>query len=152
MSAFRAVGPMISIGGALLHRVGGLNPQRLSYSSEARFPGHPVQAGMDYQKTGLGERSTTIEARTWPHVMGGLDAVEILRAIHETQAEVQMIRLQANYLAIVDSVVVIQALELDEDKLHPFDGIGRIVDVRLGLLRMPQRGANAVIRSLGGLL
>ena len=141
MPAFVSTGALISIGGAILHTVG-LSPQRLSYSSEARVPGHPVQAGMDYQLTGLGERLTMIDAQTWPHVVGGLDALAILKMHHEMQAQVPLIRLRGNYLGLNGGPVIIQTLECDEEKLHPFDGVGRIVDVTVGLVHMPWRGTS----------
>lgn len=138
MAAFQPNGALISIGGAILFTVG-LSPQRLSHSSESRLPGHAVQSGMDYQRTGMGERSTIIDARTWPHVTGGLDALAMLRMHHETQAVVPFIRLHGNYLGLSGGMVVIQALDADEEKLHPHDGVGRIVDVIMRLVRMPGR-------------
>lgn len=152
MSVFQPVGALISIGGAVLYTVGGLNPQRISSSSESRVPGHPVQGGMDYQKTGVGERFTTIDARTAPQVMGGLDSLAILRAHHEMQAEVPFVRLHGNYLGIAAGMVIIQTLEVDEEKLHPFDGVGRVVDVTVGLIHLPMRGAGAVLRDLTSLM
>jgi phage protein U len=140
MSVFRPQGALISIGGAILYTVGGLNPQRLSTASESRVPGHPVQAGIDYQKTGMGERSMIIDARTFPHVNGGLDALAILNMHHERQAEVPFIRLHGNYLGMARGNVIIQSIEADEERLHPFDGVGRQVDVTIGLIMMPQRG------------
>lgn len=137
MSVFRPNGPLISLGGAILYTVGGLNPQRVTNTSEARVAGHAVPAGMDYQLTGMGERLTTIEARTLPHVMGGLDALAILRAHQEQQSVISLIRLHGNYVGQVGGAVVIQSLEADEDKLHPHDGVGRIVDVIIGLVHMP---------------
>jgi len=138
MAAFQAHGALISIGGAVLHTVG-LSPQRLSHASDSRVPGHAVQAGMDYQLTGLGERSVIIDARTWPHVTGGLDSLALLRLHHETQAVVPFIRLHGNYLGLAGGMVIIQSLEADEEKLHPHDGVGRIVDVIVRLIRMPTR-------------
>ncbi len=139
MSAFLPSGALVSIGGAVLHTIG-LSPQRLSYSSESRVPGKAVQAGMDYQITGLGERLTQIEAQTWPHVVGGLDSLAVLKMHHEMQAQVPLIRLRGNYLGLNAGPVIIQTLECDEEKLHPHDGVGRIVDVALGLIHMPWRG------------
>jgi hypothetical protein len=86
MSAFTPNGALISIGGAILHTIG-LSPQRIRSESEARVAGHPVQAGMDYQLTGLGARTSSIEVRTWPHVTGGMDALAILRAHCESPYE-----------------------------------------------------------------
>lgn len=140
MSVFQPNGALISIGGAILYTIGGLNPQRITTESESRVPGHPVPSGMDYQLTGMGEKVTTLEARTWPHVMGGLDALQILRAHHEAQNEVNFIRLHGNYIGqLANGPVVIQTLEADEEKLHPHDGVGRIVDVSLTLIHLPFR-------------
>lgn len=153
MSVFRPVGALISIGGAVLYTVGGLNPQRLARASEARFPAHAIPAGLSYQATGLGERSLSIEAQTTPQVMGGMDAYAILEAIHEAQAVVPLIRLSGNYLGQASGLYVIQSLECDEEKLHPFDGVGRQVDVTIGLIKMPQSLAGVdrrLIVSFGG--
>ncbi|KQV31620.1 hypothetical protein ASC97_19890 [Rhizobium sp. Root1203] len=153
MSVFEPVGALISIGGAILYTVGGLNPQRLAFSSEARFPAHATPSGLLYQKTGLGERSLSIEATTFPHVMGGLDNYAILTAHHQSQATVPLVRLKGNYLGLVSGLCVIQSLEADEEKLHPFDGVGRQIDVTIGILMMPAGiAAGSNISSLGGLL
>ncbi|MDM9647765.1 phage tail protein [Rhizobium sp. S163] len=153
MSVFKPVDALISIGGAILYTVGGLNPQRLAFSSEARFPSHATPRGLHYQATGLGERSLSIEAKTFPHVMGGLDAYALLTAIHQSQAVVPLVRLKGNYLGLVSGLCVIQSLEADEERLHPFDGVGRQVDVTIGILMMPAGITNGSdVFSLGGLL
>jgi len=136
MSVFSPVDPLISIGGAVLYTIGGLNPQRITHASEARFPAHAIPDGLAYQKTGLGERSKTIEARTMPHVMGGMDAFALLELHHARQDTVPFIRMSKNFLGLSDGYCVIQALEYDEDKLHPYDGVGRVIDVTLGLLML----------------
>lgn len=136
MSALRETGALISIGGAILYTIG-LNPQRISTASEARFPAHAIPGGLHYQATGLGERSTTIEATTYPHVMGGMDAYAILRAHHELQAMVPLIRVSGNLKGLSSGLCVIQTLEADEERLHPFDGVGRQIDVSIGLIMMP---------------
>ncbi len=136
MSVFSPVDPLISIGGAVLYTIGGLNPQRITHVSEARFPAHAIPSGLAYQKTGLGERSKTIEARTMPHVMGGMDAFALLELHHSRQDTVPFIRMSKNFLGLSDGYCVIQALEYDEDKLHPYDGVGRVIDVTLGLLML----------------
>lgn len=155
MSVFQPNGALIAIGGAILYTVGGLNPQRLSFSSEARFPAQPIPGGLSYQKTGLGEQSLTIEATTWPHVMGGLDAYAVLQAHHQSQSVVPMVRMRGNFLGLVSGLCVIQTLESDEEKMHPFDGVGRRVDVTLGLLFVPQSLSGSLrdqVTSFGALL
>lgn len=146
MSVFSPVDPLISIGGAVLYTIGGLNPQRISHASEARFPAKAIPSGLAYQKTGLGERSKTIEARTMPHVMGGMDAFAMLEQHHIQQNTVPFIRMSKNFLGLADGFCVIQTLEYDEEKLHPYDGVGRIVDVTLGLLMFT---AASVLSSAG---
>lgn len=136
MSSFREHGALIAIGGAILYTIG-LNPQRLSSSSEARFPAHAIPAGMSYQKTGLGERTLHIEATTMPHVFGGMDAFAILTAHHQAQNTIPLIRLKGNYFGQSSGLCVIQTLETDEEKLHPFDGIGRQIDISIGLIMLP---------------
>ena len=128
-----------SIGKAQLRVPMGLNLQRLSVESEARFPGAPTWKGMDYQETGIGEKRTTIEARTAPHVFGGLDALGWLIRHHEAREVVNFIRLGANYVGQRSGAVVIRSLFYDETKLHPFDGVGRIVEVELDLLHVEDR-------------
>ena len=153
MSAFKETGALLSIGGAILYTIG-LNPQRISTASEARFPAHAVPSGLHYQKTGLGERSVTIEATTWPHVTGGMDAWAILDAHHKMQATVPLIRLSGQYRGLSSGLCVIQTLEADEEKLHPFDGVGRQIDVAIGLIMMPERsfflGSTIGLANFGG--
>lgn len=136
MSAFVNHGALLSIGGATLYTIG-LNPQRLSFSSAARFPAHATQDGLLYQKTGMGARTLSIEATTLPHIMGGMDAYQLLLIHHRAQAIVPFLRLRGNYLAEASGMCVIETLEADEEKLHPADGIGRKVDVSIGLIMMP---------------
>ncbi len=136
MSALIPNGALISIGGAMLTTIG-LSPQRLSYSSSVRFPAHPVAAGLFYQKTGADAEHLTIEAETYPHVVGGLDAYAIIKAIHRSQAIVPLIRLRGNYLGEATGYCGIETLDVDEERLHPFDGIGRKVQVSVGLIIFP---------------
>lgn len=136
MSVFANQSALLSIGGATLYTIG-LNPQRLSFASEARFPAHATQDGLLYQQTGLGPRTLSIEATTLPHIMGGMDAYERLLTHHRAQAIVPFLRLRGNYLAEASGMCVIETLEADEEKLHPADGIGRKVDVVIGLIMMP---------------
>lgn len=154
MTAFRNYGALLSIGGAILYTVG-LNPQRITYSSEARFPAHAVADGLRYQMTGAGAQTVTIEATTFPHVVGGLDSFAILKAHHRSQSVVPYIRLRGNYLGEADGLCVIETLDFDEERLHPFDGVGRQIDVTIGLILLPHSLAlsGAVsIAGLGGLL
>lgn len=151
MTVFSPVNPLVSIGGAILYTIGGLNPQRISHSSEARFPGHAIPDGIAYQKTGRGERSKTIEARTMPHVFGGMDAFAMLEAHHAAQATVPFIRMGVNFLGLSDGYCVIHTLEYDEEKLHPFDGVGRMIDVTVGLLIVPTPSVLSVAGLIRGL-
>lgn len=154
MSALKPAHPLISIGGAMLSTIG-LNPQRVSYSSEARFPAHPVQAGLRYQKTGAGAQRIMIEAQTYPHVIGGLDAYAMIKAYHRAQMAVPYMRLRGNYLGQADGICVIETLDADEERLHPFDGVGRVIDVTLGLILLPMTsalGGVVTIASVGALL
>lgn len=117
---------LMAIGGAVL-RVIGLNPQRVQTRSESRVPAKPTFTGMDHQLTGMGERRTRIEFATVPLLVGGMDTLAILEAIHAAQAVVPYIRLGSNWLGSLDSFVVLQSLDVGEERLHPFTGIGRIV-------------------------
>lgn len=148
MSVFRENGALLSIGGAILYTVG-LNPQRLGYSSSARFAAHPIQTGLAYQATGADAETLTIEATTFPHVFGGLDAFAILKAHHRSQSVVPFIRLRGNYLGEAAGLCVIETLDADEERLHPFDGIGRQIDVTIGLIFLPQTSALAASVTTG---
>lgn len=145
MSALQPTGPLISIGGALLYTVGP-SAQRLSYSSEGRFPGHATQGGMAYQATGAGDERMTIEVLTFPHVLGGLDSVDILKTLHRSQMIAPFIRLHGFYLGKATGMVVVETFDFDEEKLHPVTGIGRRVEATLGLLFMP---ASQYLQSAG---
>lgn len=125
-----------SIGRAQLRVPMGLNPQRISVESESRVPGAPTWKDMDYQRTGRGEKRTRIEARTAPHVFGGLDAIGWLIAHHERQDTVNYIRLGSNFAARLGGLVVVRGLFYDEERLHPFDGVGRIIDVEIDLVHV----------------
>lgn len=124
---------LVSIGKAKL-KVIGLNPQRIGTESEARVPGKATWSGMDYQDTGLGEGRTRIEALTWPHVVGGLDAVEWLQRHHKGREAVNYIRLRGQYLGRMLGTVRITHLFIDETNLHPFDGVGRKVKAEMNLV------------------
>lgn len=150
MTALSPSGALLSIGGAILYTIG-LNPQRISASSEARFPAHAVPGGLAYQKTGLGQEAVSIEATTFPHVTGGMDAYAILKAHHQMQSLVPLIRLKGNYLGMTSGLCVIQTLDADEARLHPFDGVGRQIDVAIGLLLMPRTSFLGVLGNFGGL-
>lgn len=117
---------LVAVGAAVLRTIG-LNPQRLGAESESRVPGKPTFTGMDYQLTGMGEQSTRLEFATWPQVIGGMDALAVLQLQHRTQAVVPFIRLGANWLGTLQGFVVVRHLSVDEERLHPFTGIGRIV-------------------------
>lgn len=124
---------IISIGKARL-KVVGLNPQRLTEQSEARLPAHPTFKGMDYQKTGMGERTVRHEVMTVPHILGGLDAMGWLRAQHEAQTTVNYWRLGSNFLGTRAGSVQVRELTSDEERFHPFTGIGRILRAEIGLV------------------
>ena len=126
---------LISVGRAQL-KVIGLNPQRVSRSSESRVPGKPTFNGMDYQRTGMGERTTLIEAITFPLVTGGMDALGHIDSHHHKQDVVSFFRLGANYLGIRVGAVVVRSLYIDEDRFHPFTGVGRSVLVEAELLHV----------------
>jgi phage protein U len=126
---------LASIGNAQL-KVIGLNPQGFSRASESRVPGKATFKGMDYQRTGMGEKVTTVEAITYPQVIGGMDAVAWLIRHHEAQDAVPFIRLGTNYLGEVIGFVVVRNLSIDEDRLHPFTGVGRKVEVSAELLHV----------------
>lgn len=124
---------LIGIGNAQL-KVIGLNPQRISRTSETRLPARPTFTGMDYQKTGQGERSGRLEVLTLPLVFGGLDALGWLESHHLAQDTIPYFRMEANYLGKALGDVVIREFYVDEDRFHPFTGIGRKLEAELGLV------------------
>jgi phage tail protein len=126
---------LISVGKARL-KVFGLNPQAVSTSSENRAPGRPTFQGMDYQLTGMGEKVTSVEAVTFPQVTGGLDCLGWLISHHEKQDAVNLIRLGPNYLGSVGGLVCIRNLDYDEDRFHPFTGVGRKVEVAFEMVHL----------------
>ncbi len=132
---------LISIGGAILKTVG-LNPQRIGARSESRVPAKATFEGMDYQLTGLGEQKTRIEFATVPLVTGGLDMLAILQALHRQQAVVPYLRLGRFYAATLVGIVVVQSLDIDESRIHPFTGVGRLVHGEAELLIVSDRSAN----------
>lgn len=130
---------LISIGGARLRGIG-LKPIRIARRSEVRVPGTPVFYDMDYQETGLGERTTHLSVETLPHLLGGMDALAILEGHHLARAQVSYIRLAANLLALNQGQVIIRSLDVDEEQLHPADGVGRIVRAEIELLHVSAIG------------
>lgn len=124
---------LITLGGAHLKLIG-LRPTRISRRSEVGIPGAPTFRGMVYQSTGIRERTATIEARTLPHVFGGMDALAILEANHFARKAVQYLRMTSNFLAVNQGLVVIRTLDIDEENLHPADGVGREVSVSAELV------------------
>ena len=140
-----AVSSLASLGSAIL-KVKGLNPQRIATTSEARVPGRAVWGGMDYQSTGLGEAHTRLEVVTYPHVIGGLDALDYLRQYHEQETVVNYIRMSnaVTFLGRMMGQVRIRNLYIEETKLHPIDGIGRKVNVEVDLVYVaPYAGGGA---------
>lgn len=117
---------LVSIGGAIL-KVVGLNPQKIGQRSESRVAGKATFAGMDYQLTGMGEERVRLAFQTAPLLMDGLDAVEVLRLLHRQQAVVPWLRMGSAYAGSVMGLVVVQSLDVDEERLHPFTGVARIV-------------------------
>lgn len=117
---------LVSIGGAAL-RVIGLNPSRIGQRSENRVPAKPTFKGMHYQLTGMGEERIRLQFQTAPLIMNGLDALEVLRLQHRQQAVVPWLRMGSAYGATVEGLVVVQSLDVDEERIHPFTGRARIV-------------------------
>lgn len=137
---------LVSIGGARLERLG-LNPGRLSMRAEARVPGTATWYATDYQFTGLGDQTVTIQARTLPHFMGGLDAITTLLAHLRSNRPVNYIRMGRNFAASIGGLVGLKSLQVDEERLHPADGVGRIVEVQIELVLVSDTG-----RAFGGFL
>lgn len=124
---------LVTLGGAHLKLIG-LRPTRLSRRSEVGVPGASTFRGMVYQDTGIRERTAMIEARTLPHVFGGMDALSVLEGIHFARKAVQYLRMTSNFRAVNQGLVVVRSLDVDEENLHPADGVGREVTVSAELV------------------
>ncbi|EAU40142.1 hypothetical protein FP2506_11317 [Fulvimarina pelagi HTCC2506] len=133
-----AVRPNCRIGKATL-KVIGLNPESFSTEAEGRWPGAATWTGMDYQATGVGEERAVIRARTAPHLVGGLDALAWLKIHLKENRPVNFIRLGANYAGRNMGQIGVRFLSYDETKLHPHDGVGRILDVEIDLVMFGNR-------------
>lgn len=150
---------LMAIGAAVL-KVVGLNPQRLGTRSETRVPGAATFSGMDFQLTGAGPKTSRIEFATWPAMFGGMDALAILKLIHQQQTVVPLLRLGANYAGSLEGLVVVQFLDVGEERFHPRSGVGRIVHGEAELLHVGSAtslaagvlgtGLGAAVKALGG--
>lgn len=125
----------IGLGNARL-RSWGLTPYKISTSSETRVPGRATFRGMDYQRTGKGDKKTTITAKTIPHVTKGMDMVSWLILHHDRQDIINYTRLGPNYLGQLVGQVIITNLDIDEKQIHPFTGIGRKIECNFELLHI----------------
>lgn len=125
----------IAIGSAIVRTIG-LAPDTISNQAAARFPGRATFAGMHYQRTGMDEEITNISAITHPHVVGGMDAVALLKQIQRRQSIVPLIRLGAGLLGSNAGRVGILDLIVDEDRPHPKTAIGRKVSVDITLVHL----------------
>lgn len=117
---------LIALGAAVLEVVG-LNPQKIGSRSESRVPVKATFESVDHQLTGMGEKTIRLEFATVPLIMGGLDTLAVIRSIHESQTIVPYLRLGAHYAATLEGLVVVRSLDVDEERLHPLTGVGRIV-------------------------
>jgi len=130
--------PLISIGGAVLRAIG-LSPQKITGRITGRAIVTPTWAGNDIQLTGADPQVTELEAVTLPQVFGGLDAVEVLALIARWNVAVPYIRLGGGYLGLVAAEVVVQEMEVIEERLAP-NGTGRIVRLTTTLLHTGDLG------------
>ncbi len=142
---------LVSVGGAVL-KVVGLNPSGIGQRSESRVPGKPTFRGMDYQLTGMGEERIRLRFITAPLIMDGLDVIEVLRLLHRQQAVVPWLRMGSGYAASVMGLVVVQSLDVDEERLHPFTGVARIVHGECEMVVVGDAGAAMSGVSIGATL
>lgn len=142
---------LVSVGGAVL-RVVGLNPQRIGSRSESRVASRPTFAGMDHQLTGMGERRVRLAFSTVPHVAGGMDTLAILRAMHQGQMVVPYLRLGKYLTASLLGLVVVQSLDIDESRLHPMTGVGRVVSGEAELILLNEASVVSAGIALGSSL
>ncbi|SON55832.1 hypothetical protein HDIA_2291 [Hartmannibacter diazotrophicus] len=125
---------LVAIGPAIL-RVIGMNPQRIASRETGRVIVTPTFGGNDIQLTGSDPKETSIDAETLPQTLGGTDAVTLLTAYQRLQTPVPFIRLSASFLGLVSTgSVIVKELEVDEERLHPRDGLGRIMRMRVTLV------------------
>ena len=125
----------ISLGNAKL-KVIGLTPQRLTDEREARVVSRPTFEGMDHQKTGPGDIIVSLEVVTVPLVFGGLDALEWLKRHLNDQDTVNYFRMEANYLGRLVGQVCLTSVSSDEERFHPWTGIGRKVSAYVEFLHV----------------
>ena len=132
MSVLAALGPAILM-------VIGLNPHEDEWSGEASWPSAQVFDGDPlYQPTGMGEEVLTLRCRTWPHVMGGLDTLETLKALMRGREVVPYIRIATHLAGEMQGDVAIRKLRHREARKAP-DGVGRTHDVEIELVFVGDR-------------
>lgn len=139
---------LIAVGAAVL-RPTGLSVQRIGTRSRTRVPAKPTFTGMDYQLTGQDEQRVRIAAATVPLILDGLDCLAILQQIHQSQALVPYMRLGRHYGGTLTGLVVVETLDVDEGRLHPFTGVGRVVDVEAELILLSSRSSIGAVLSTG---
>lgn len=126
---------LIALGRCRLEVIG-LNPQSIVSGWESRLPDQATFTGMDYQKTGIGERTTLISALTYPHILGGMDDLAWLKRHHERQEQISYIRLGSQFLGQIIGLVIIRRLDHDETHLHPLSRVGRSIAVDVELVHV----------------
>ncbi len=128
-------GALIMLGDALLEVIG-LNPQGIDWAFEAHWPGRAIfQSEMLYQATGLGEETLMLRLAARPHVMGGLDQWDVLKAHGRNQDVISYIRLNADASGSFMGNVGIRRLSSREEKLAP-DGVGYRWEFTVELLNL----------------
>ena len=130
--------PLAAIGNATLEVIG-FNPRSFDYSSESVWVGHQVFDDEIYwQPTAGGEETLTVKLACRPHVMGGLDQYERLKAHHKARDIVPFIRLVGGWSGEMIGDVAIRKLSHTEEKIAP-DGIGYRHEFDVSLILVGRR-------------
>jgi len=87
--------PLMCVGAAIIEVIG-LSPTEVADKGEGRWTAMSVFGGEPfYQPTGLNERTLTLTLATRLHVLGGGEAIALLKAHRDRQDAVPVLRLAA---------------------------------------------------------
>lgn len=132
--------PLMAIGSAILEAVG-LSPSDVGDKGDGRWVALDVFGDAPFvQPTGLGEKTMALTLAARPHVTGGFDAVEALKAHRDNQDAVPVIRLGAGLFGIAVGgemlgMFGVRKVEPKETKIAP-SGRGHRLEVEVELVHL----------------
>lgn len=128
--------PIALIGPATLDMIG-VTPLGFAEVMEARWPGKPVFGGEPvYQPTGLGDHMETLHLACRPHVFGGLENYEALKALCSSQTPSTFVRM-LGLVGVNMGLVGIRTVSREEQKIAP-GGVGWRWEFTVELLYLGQ--------------